>query len=58
MRIKLDENLFPSKATDADLWDACRTLIAGLKRDSIDGELWIVQRGRIREYRPEEIIDP
>ena len=45
----------PPRVTDADLWQACGTLIAGLKGDSVDGKLWIVQRGRIREFRPEDV---
>lgn len=44
----------PAKATDGDLWDACQTLLIGLDRDAIDGKLWIVSRGRIREFRPED----
>lgn len=44
----------PPRATDVDLWQACATLIAGLKHESVVGKLWIVQRGRIREFRPED----
>ena len=44
----------PPKATDPDLWDACDLLIKGLQQASIIGRLWIVQRGQIREYRPDE----
>jgi len=43
----------PSKPTDLDLWDACRTLVNGLEKSDITGKLWIVQRARIREYQPE-----
>lgn len=43
----------PSKASHQDILDACRTLIGALERDEITGKLWIIQRGRIREYRPE-----
>ena len=43
----------PPKPSDADLWSACHTLIGGLIRESIAGKLWIVQRARIREYRPD-----
>jgi len=43
----------PFRAIDQDLWDACGTLVEGMKRRSIIGYLWIVQRGRIREYQPE-----
>jgi hypothetical protein len=48
----------PPKATDADVWQACATLIAGLKDESVVGKLWIVQRGRIREFRPEDAPEP
>lgn len=34
-----------------DLVDACNTLIAGLGKGDIAGKLWIVQKGRIREYQ-------
>jgi hypothetical protein len=37
-----------------DLFDALSTLIAGLAQKEIAGQLWIVQRGKIREYQPEE----
>jgi hypothetical protein len=30
-----------------------RTLITALAQETITGKLWTVQRGRIREYRPE-----
>lgn len=43
----------PPRRADADLWEACRTLIAGLATSAIDGKLWIVEVGRIREYRPD-----
>jgi len=42
-----------SKPTDADLRIACKTLIVGLTGSEIAGKLWIVERGRIREYRPD-----
>jgi len=44
----------PPKPTPDDLFDAIRTLIAGLAQRQIEGKLWIIQRGRIREYQPEE----
>jgi hypothetical protein len=44
----------PSRPMPEDLIDAVRTLIGGLARENIDGKLWIVQRGRIRAYQPEE----
>ena len=44
----------PPKALDQDLWEACELLIDGLRQQAIVGQLWVVQRGRIREYRPDE----
>ena len=44
----------PQRSMDTELWDACALLIRGLESASIKGRLWIVQRGRIREYRPDE----
>lgn len=44
----------PPKPTPQDLSDAAHTLIGGLERESIMGKLWVIQRGRIREYQPEE----
>jgi len=43
----------PSKPSYSDLLIACRTLVQALEQSDIAGKLWIVQRGRIREYRPE-----
>jgi len=43
----------PRRASDRELWDACRTLIAGVAETDMAGRLWIVRPGRIREYRPE-----
>jgi len=43
----------PAKVNDADIFTACRMLIDGLDRADITGKLWIVERGRIRQYRPE-----
>ena len=42
----------PSKPTPADLLTEIRTLIGGLAQKEIKGNLWIVQRRRIREYQP------
>ena len=36
---------------DNDLPDAIRTLAAGLAETAIEGKLWIVRTGRIREYQ-------
>ncbi len=44
----------PPSPSIEDLLDTIRTLIGGLARESIAGKLWIVQRGRIRAYQPEE----
>lgn len=44
----------PPRPTPQDLLDAVHTLIGGLDRESVMGKLWVVQRGRIREYQPEE----
>ncbi len=43
----------PPRSTADDLFDVMRTLISGLSTGDIEGRLWIVQRGRIREYQPE-----
>jgi len=44
----------PPKPTPDDLLDTIRTLIGGLSQKEIRGRLWTIQRGRIREYQPEE----
>jgi predicted nuclease of predicted toxin-antitoxin system len=44
----------PAKSTDDDLFDSVRTLAVGLADSTIEGKLWIVQRGRIREYQQEQ----
>ena len=44
----------PSPPMPDDLFDALSTLITGLAQKEIAGQLWIVQRGKIREYQPEE----
>ena len=41
-------------ASPAELDDAIATLAAALQQESLAGRLWVVQRGRIREYQPEE----
>jgi hypothetical protein len=67
VNLKLDENLGHMAAelfrqagrrvetvpSHDDLLLVCRTLLAALARETITGKLWTVQRGRIREYRPE-----
>lgn len=45
----------PPKPSPQDLLDTVQTLIGGLAQGvDIAGKLWIVQRGRVREYQPEE----
>jgi len=44
----------PPKPSFDDLLNEVRTLIEGLRFKKIEGKLWIVQRGRIREYQAEE----
>ncbi|MEX0717451.1 MAG: DUF5615 family PIN-like protein [Planctomycetaceae bacterium] len=44
----------PSKPSHDDLLVACRTLIRALEIESVAGKLWSVERGRIREYRPDD----
>lgn len=44
----------PSRLSHEGLMAACDTLIAGMKKRDIAGRLWIVQRGRIREYQRED----
>lgn len=44
----------PSDFAVEDLFDAVRTLAIGLADMMIEGKLWIVQRGRIREYHQEQ----
>ena len=44
----------PPRPSHQDIVDACQTLIAGLKQGDIEGKLWIVQRGRVREYQRED----
>ena len=43
----------PPKFMVGDLFDTIRTLAVGFADSTIEGKLWIVQRGRIREYHPE-----
>lgn len=44
--------LRPNSAAD-DIANGVRVLIEALRREEISGRLWVVDRGRIREYRPE-----
>jgi predicted nuclease of predicted toxin-antitoxin system len=44
----------PEKPTPEDLLDAVGTMIAGLAGKNIERQLWVIQRGRIRVYQPED----
>jgi predicted nuclease of predicted toxin-antitoxin system len=44
----------PAKVTEDLLIEAIEVLIAGLAKRDIRGRLWVVQRGRIREYSPQD----
>ena len=45
----------PSKPSPQELEDTVQTLISGIARGAdISGKLWVVQRGRVREYQPED----
>ena len=44
----------PLRFTADELRDAICTLAVGLADSVIEGKLWIVQRGRIREYHQEQ----
>ncbi len=44
----------PPRPSYGDLVDAILTVVHGLSRNEISGRLWIVQRGRVREYQSEE----
>lgn len=41
----------PRDVSADDIAAGCRTLILALRDGDIDGKLWIVQRGRIRQYQ-------
>ena len=43
----------PPRFMAGDLLDTIGSLAVGLNDETIEGKLWIVQRGRIREYHPE-----
>ena len=45
----------PHKPSHKDLLDTIRTLLKGVKEhDHLQKKLWIVQKGRIREYQHED----
>lgn len=41
----------PRRPSAADLDAAARTLVEALKRETIGGKLWSVERGRVRVYQ-------
>ena len=45
----------PRRASPTDLHGTVETLIAALEQKDIQGKLWIVELGRIREYQPDEV---
>jgi predicted nuclease of predicted toxin-antitoxin system len=47
----------PAKPSHEDLINAVETFIAALFSNAIDGRLWIVEKGRIRIYRPDKDDD-
>lgn len=53
MRFKLDENLGKEIGARFRRAGEVGTLIARLSQADITGKLWVVQRGRIREYQEE-----
>lgn len=42
----------PNQPKLEDFREAVEILIAGLERSPVEGKLWIVQGGKIQEYRP------
>jgi len=44
----------PRQPRPDDLFDALQTLVTALANDSIEGTLWSVERGRVRQYLPDE----
>lgn len=44
----------PAHATPDDLWSGCGTLIRALANEAVAGKLWVVQRGRVRAYEPDD----
>ncbi len=43
----------PRKPSRADLDEAVETLVGALEQMQLDGQLWTVQRGRVRIYKPD-----
>jgi len=44
----------PRKPSHADLLKAVHTLAAGLEREKLDGQLWVVESGRIRVFQEKQ----
>ena len=44
----------PSRPSFEDWREAIEALISGLDVAEVEGKLWIIQSGRIQEYRPNE----
>lgn len=44
----------PPRASLQHLVHGVETLLRGLGDSQLDGKLWIIDRGRIREYQPEQ----
>lgn len=42
----------PTLPGGGDLHDGCQMLITTLEQDEISGQLWIVERTRVRRYEP------
>jgi hypothetical protein len=47
----------PSRPSFEDWREAIEALISGLDVAEVEGKLWIIQSGRIQEYRPNEPED-
>jgi len=41
----------PARPSHQDLLDVAETLAKALTQEAVEGKLWIVQKGRIREYQ-------
>jgi predicted nuclease of predicted toxin-antitoxin system len=44
----------PAHPTSEDIRAACSTLVEALRREEIAGKLWAVERGRVRQYAPDD----
>lgn len=43
----------PGQPSHDDLLAVCQTLLLALQRETVVGRLWSIERGRVREYRPD-----